>query len=250
MIRLDLALGLLCATALPSVASTINTGNVSNSTGTVDTYNLGAFSTNSAQQAGLIVQVTWWDNSSAQCTWISAGTCTGSNFLVSEADGANGTYDGTWNFTNRKVVSSLKSVTFLGSGPGNLGGNVAFNMCWTGSAVSTTNTGCVANSGTPGSNLGWTAATLAGGNASSPSSVLYTNMIKLPSNAGAPVGDEFGTVIFNFANGNFASSPTAFTWRMDSDTVSLATPEPATLGMVGLALVALSFVRLRTRRRP
>jgi hypothetical protein len=248
-------IGLLCIAVLPSFASTITSGDVTNSTGTVGVYNLSAFDTTSDLQAGLIVQVTWYGGASSSCTWTATGTCTGgTGFTVSETNGANGTYNGTWNFTNSRAASNVDTITFLGSGAGNPNGPVAFNMCWNGTAVSTTNTGCVANSGTAGSNLGWTAATVAGGNGTaSPTNVLYTNAMKLPTNTGVPVGDEFSKVVFTFANtpttGNFGTSGTAFTWRMDSDSVSaVAAPEPATYGMVGLALAGLGALRLRKRK--
>ena len=255
MINFLQTLGLLCVAILPSFASTISSGNVTDSTGTVGVYNLSSFETTSDLQAGLIVQVTWYGGASSSCTWTATGTCTGgTGFTVSETDGANGTYNGTWHFTNSRAASNLDTITFLGSGVGNPNGPVAFNMCWNGTAVSTTNTGCVANSGTAGSNLGWTAATVGGGNATaSPSNVLYTNMMKLPTNPGAPIGDEFSKVVFTFADtpaaGHFATSGTAFTWRMDTDSVSPVTaPEPATYGMVGLALAGLGALRRRKRK--
>lgn len=246
-------MGALCIATLPLLGSTITSGNVSSTQGTVGLYSVSTYSTTEAAMIGMVVQVTWYGvGGSEQCTWTATGCSVANGFSVSEADGGAGTYNGTWSFTNSNSGNYVNSITFLGSGVNNPTGTTVFNMCWNGSSASTSNSGCVANSGTTNSNLGWTASSVGGGNSASPSSVVYSNEIHATSLA-TIYGDEFSQVAFTFPNyntsGYFASGGSAFTWRMDTDTVASSVPEPATYGLVGFVLAGLGAMRFRKQKR-
>jgi hypothetical protein len=235
--------------------STISSSNLSSSTGTIGTYNFSTFDTTSTNMGGLLVDVTYASGATATCTWTNGvnGCSSAGNFSITETNGANGTFNGTWNFTDSKTGTSVTAITFIGSGPGNTSGLVGFDLCWnSNNTPNYANTGGTTTScgveGTVGSNIGWSAGTVTGGKAVSPTSVVYTNAVKLPT-ASVPVGDEFSKVTFNFASGSFTNSATAFTWRMDTDSLQSAVPEPATLGMVGFALLGLGGLRRRRNRQ-
>ncbi len=246
---------LVSAAAASLFGSTITSSTITSPTGTVGSYNFNTFDAAATSMGGLIVQVNYANSTSATCTWVNGtnGCTSATNFSITETDGANGTFNGTWNFTDSKTGTSVLSLVFIGSGPGNASGFVGFDLCWNSANTPNyantggSNTACGVE-GTVGSNIGWSAGTVAGGNTNIPTSVVYTNAVKLPT-AATPVGDEFSKVTFNFTSGSFTNSATAFTWRMDSDLLSSPVPEPGTLGVVGIALLGLGGLRLRRKRR-
>lgn len=245
---------LMLASAVATLsASTIN--GVTSSTGTTSTVSFSSFTAQSNTMGGMLVQVTWNDSTIQTCTWVNAtGGCNGTNFQIRETDGSTQTYNGTWQVWNTRTTAntSITSFTLIGTGAGNSGGTVVFDLCWnSGNTPNYTNSGAGTTCGVEGtldSNVGWSASAYAAGSPSA-TSVVYTNAI-IRLGSGAPVGDEFGRVTFNFAAGNFAGNAStaagnAFTWRMDSDIVVI--PEPATFGLVGLTLLGVGVLRRRKR---
>ncbi len=233
--------------------------------GTIGFYNLTSFGTAATTQGGLIVQVNYTGGSNsagATCTWTTGvnGCSVANGFSVSLADGANGSYDGTWTLTDSRTGGAIiSSIVFIGSGAGNPAGLTGFDLCFNspGTTPDYLNAGNCNGVGTVGSNIGWSAGTAAGGTTGlSPNSIVYTNAVALPSTS--PVGDEFSKVTFGFCTVSNGSAPcnaaantfqngNSMTWRMDTDTLS--TPEPATLGLVGFSLFGLGALKRRRRNR-
>lgn len=104
------------------------------------------------------------------------------------------------------------------------------------------------STGTVGGAQGWSAGdngpSGAAGTAGITATALYTDLLTDPSQP-TPVGDEWGDLLLTFT-GTFTSGNT-FTFRGDTDSIS--TPEPATVGMMGLALIGLGALRFRRRSR-
>ena len=252
---------------------------ISSNNGSVQFFNVlnygTTFGTNGGAtdtpMTGLQIMVTFSDNSTASCTWATQTTTTGhcvsaNEFTVAGTDGANATYNGTWTLTNNNSSLYIKAVSFYGSGTGNTaGGLTSFNACgtYTGTyptgtfTANTSPTGAFcgsAGTGTPNASYGWTASGVAGGTANlAPNTVTYSNPIAnyntTLSPGHNPVGDEFSTVNFGFCTSGtgcvaFAATD-SIAFQMDTDT--LGTPEPATLGLVGISL--LGFAALRRKKK-
>ena len=230
--------------------------------GTIGTYGVASFDAAARTMVGLKIVVTWSDNSTATCTWsdVTGGCNSANRFSISENDGTLDTYNGVWSITNLFNPSgpnpTITKIQLIGSGVDNPTGLVGFDICWNGSpstgSQNWTNAGAIGgtcgNEGTPGTNIGWTASGLNGGRNISTSSVTYTDRVRLPTGPANGVGDEFSEVTLNFASGVFTNTQQAFTWRMDTDLLLASVPEPATFGLVGLALLALGGVKARRRK--
>jgi hypothetical protein len=237
----------LLLTPLLAFGTTFSGTTITTSTGTVTTWAISNATSGLSNMGGMLVAVTWADNTVFNCVWVNGSGCSVANgFSVTETDGANGTFNGTWSLTNLRAASNIRSIML--NGLGTPSGRTVFDTCWNGSNPGTIDltpgNGCGTATGTAGSNQGYTAWSASGGsNAPSPSTVVYSNRIN--TYAGNAVGDLWGMVTINFTNNGFVNGDT-FTWRMDTDLVT--TPEPATAGFVGLALVAFGCLRFRRHR--
>ena len=212
------ALGILGLCAAVSFASTINNSTATNGT------QFSGFDNGSEQDtdlAGAVASV-----GGDVCTFItvaSNSTCTGIGFVISLTPPAANTGGQAWDIHNNAAagIGAITSLT-LNIQPS----NSVFDIC-----LDNTNAITQGNCAHGGGSV----STKSGGSAIS-ADVAYTNLATdLLSGGGHPFSPLYGQVTFNFT--------TAFTGGMDftfgasSDLFAPATPEPATYGMVGIALV-------------
>ncbi len=251
---------LLAASTTGLFGSTIFGNLTTTETGSTYTVVVNTDNTTGADMAGIFLTATFSTGGDASCTWLAAGTCTSaSNFSVSYPAG-NSTHpqsnNSNWTITNNRAGANLTSLTVNG-----IPAMIGFDRCMTGASTfndsnpsgffgGNTGTNCD-TTGTANSNIGFSVGSgNGGGTTSAEGTVVYRNALHLA--AAAPVGDLWGEFTITFITANFTTGQT-FTFRTDSDGLSsavadvVATPEPSTLALCGIALIGLGL-RLRSKR--
>lgn len=160
----------------------------------------------------------------------SNSQCLGANFSITLTPQNSQTGSATWTITNTGVADI--TTLSLDLQPG----NSVFHVCGVAGAVVSGNCG----------NGGGSVSSVSGGSNIS-ATVDYSNLAQdLETQGPQPYSPLYGKITFTWAPGVFVSSDT-FTFGANSDFFlsASATPEPATYGMVGLALVVIGALRMR-----
>ena len=222
---------LLCMSSAVSFASIISGS--TNLIGTTYTVVVGNSNEKMKDLTGATIFVTYSDSTTDSCTFGSlTGTCVGANF----------------NFGGGSPTSTVGSASLLLTNSGSASvwiTSATIDILFTSPANSGFDLGSII--GTSGPNGGTTAAS---------ATATLTNALHTSAQTPAQA-TEFGQLILTFSTGAGAQfiGGTSFgfgatTHFMDSVTPDVApTPEPATLGMVGLALAGIGALRFRKRRR-
>ncbi len=249
---------LIIGTAAVAYGSTITT--VSTSVGTPYTVTFGSEASTEDNMMGRLTITAFFSSgaSSASCLWTSSAVnCSDAgDFSVAFTPDGNthpvNSFGGDqWTITNLRAAGAgnITSIVFDGlAGTTGLG----FDRCMSAnSSFDDTNSPFLfcgfATEGTPGSAVGYSAEGSSGGTTSATAVAVYSNVLHLSGSA--PVNDVWGRLTMNFT-GSFASGGT-FTFQADTDLLSsfspdTTTPEPATLGMFGVALFGIGLLRRKS----
>jgi len=236
----------VCVAVAP--ASTITT--VSDVPGALSNVTVDSTQANGANMAGMTITAVFSHSGTENCTWLSNGTCTGTDFRVSFPTGTDTLPgDTAWTVTNLSSSSSnvLETLTIDA-----LAGDVDFDACETAGTPHSVTSACTG--ATPGTNDAYTIGTAPGGSFGITASVEYTNELKLASQ-GSPLGDMWGEAVFTFGGNAFQGTTDrkeTFTFYSDTDlldSVKSTTPEPATFGLVGVALIGAGIFRRKIGAR-
>src|SRR5712691_5093303 len=218
---------LLCLSSAVSFASIIS--GQTNLIGTTYTVVIGKNNEKMQDLTGATIFIAYSDLTTDSCTFGSlTGTCLGTNFNFAGTPPTSQTNSATWLLTNSRSASIwITSATI--------------DILFTTPTLS-------------GFDLGSLITTSAGTTAASAAATL-TNALHTSAQTPAQA-TEYGRLILNFSTGAGAQfvGGTTFGWGaathfMDSVVPDAAAPEPATLGMVGLALAGIGALRFRKRRR-
>jgi hypothetical protein len=212
-----------------------------------------------AGMGGLVITATFADGAQS-CTWVNATGCAGTGFTVTFPSGTQtdpdaGGSGATWTITNTRAAGAGNQITSIFFNA--VTGLLAFDRCMTGAGTFSDATNSSGNcstgsggiEGTTGSNTGWSAATATGGTAGISAAALYANELKISSQA--VQGDAWGSLKLTFGGTTSFVNGDTFTFQADTDKLASAggtVPEPATFGLVGLALVGLGVLRSRKIR--
>jgi hypothetical protein len=242
---MDLKLfGALCLTATACWASTITTA--TSSPGNTFSY-LGANFVEVEKGSDLAgaTATAVFANGSFTCTFDSTGTCAdaGGNFSVVVQPATSNTLSANWEVSDLRGAGSSNDMISLTINAGL--GNSSFSPCAPG-GVPDTNDQC------GGAGVAKSAETTSSGSPAS-ASVFYTNELHIANQV--VDATEWGVITLTF-NGTFRSgagnnSTGLFQFKIDTDFVGPLTadvPEPATMAMMGFALVGLATLKLRRKR--
>jgi len=224
------ALGVMYLCAAVSFASTINSSTAINGT-TFSGFDNGP--EKGTDLGGAIAFV-----GGDQCTFITVASnsvCTGTGFTITLTPPTAITGSATWNIHNNATAGTgaITSLT-LNLQPAN---SVFFACVDKGGAIVQKN--CA--------NGGQSVQSVSAGSAIT-GNVLYTNLATdLLSSGGHPYSPLYGEITFSWAAQVFTGGLN-FSFGTDTELFApaAATPEPATYGMVGLALAAFGMLRLRS----
>ena len=160
----------------------------------------------------------------------SNSQCLGTNFTITLTPQNAQTGSATWSITNTGAAAITSLSIDLQPG------NSIWHVCGVAGTVVSGNCG----------NGGGSISTVSGG-ANIAATIAYSNLATdLETSGPQPYSPLYGKVTFTWAPGVFASG-NVFTFGGNSDFFINSVPEPATYGMVGLALVGIGALRMRRR---
>jgi len=238
-------------------------------------FGFSTFAVTGADMNGMLVKVTFDDNSTSITTWsntsatagAASGAVTGGGTWSLSENGNTGlvagpTIDGTaenpWTLINTSTVHAITSIQLTGGILFN--GNVVFDRNL--SVVGTPLVGI--QEGTPGSSFGVTFSNTGSPNPPADSgnftaTATYSNIVTLlgasqacngagfsTKNTATGCGDAWQSITIAFSGTSFiANGGTAAQFSFFQDTDVVGVPEPVTFGLVGLGLLGVAAFRRR-----
>jgi hypothetical protein len=241
--------GLSAVSALPGMASTISDVSWNDSTQT-RIAGVSPTTATGANMGPMLVTVNFVNGDTDFCFWsTSLMGCNGTNSMFTIRVSAGDTRNATWTVDNNHANVFGSGENLVSFTINALAGYVGFDQCLNGltgnkpgvpGPTSNPNQFCL-GTGTTNSGTGLAAQDGTGGN--NTMSVVYSNRLYTPTQN---LGDLYGTATFTVDGSSFTPSE-VFTWEMDTDL--MVTPEPATFGMMGFALIVLGGIRRKYSRR-
>ena len=241
-------IGIVCCGAGLLSASNITASSASSGT---NYFATGPFNANqkASEVVGMTVTITYVSGSVIDtCAFAATGICAtvvGSRTLASTTPASQNTSAALWSVFNTQAGETVSTVTFNG-----VPGKTVFNPCLTSGTPNFSGSGCAAPAGEdPGFGNSLSVSSHSGGLALN-AKANYSDAVRAAGNV--YLSDLYAKVVLtNFTGGSFTSSATAFTFDADTDQVTaltVDTPEPATYGLVGLALAGLGALKFRRRK--
>lgn len=207
-------------------------GTVAELAGTqLDIVGVTGFQTTGADMAGLSVTVTFTSGAASNCIWAAgigtSGGCSAAGFSIEQT---GDTFTEPWTLTNLLPTGGGISLLEMDGAPARLTtSGIVFDRTFGGVF------------GTEGSFLGGDATGTT--TDASNGSAVYSNLVAVMPVA--PVGDLFHTLTIRF-DGNGLVETAEFV--ADTDTIGFLIPEPGTVTLMGLGLVALAARYRRVAR--
>ena len=238
MKRTLLLLGLGCLAVGVSLGSTINAPSSSDTVALFTGYDGGK--EKEINLAGSVAFLNAGGAGNDGCVFTTIGTgnsadsvCQGGTFTITLTPPNSETGSATWSITNTNTSAVAITSLTINLQPG----NSIFHPCGTPGTGTIVSGNC--------NNSGGSVSSVSGG-LGIVADVYYKNLATdLVTSGPQPYSPLFYEVQFTWASGVFMPNATAFTFGANSD--FFVAPEPATYGMVGLALAGLGALRFRRR---
>jgi hypothetical protein len=255
-----------------SFGSTITYSTPATQNGSTYTVSVSGFSTTGSDMTGILISAYLNGSSTAStCTWAAgstAGCTTASGIGIgfpggTSTDPAAGGAGAIWTITNNAGAGNDLTKIVIDA----VVGNTEFDLCTYGGSNTVDLTdnshgetgdcsGGTASAGTAGSNVGYSAKGASGGSAIT-GTATYSDLLHLSTQTvGTAVGDIWGelTLAFPGSGGGAFVNHDTFEFYADTDTLTTtatdqsSVPEPASFGLIGLGLIAISSLQARLRR--